>query len=61
MKTKWGDNPPYELVITATTVVDGDFTLKIKQIEEFVNSKTWLEVNVFAGAEAKEKQCSLFT
>jgi hypothetical protein len=52
-KTKAGENPPYEAIVISTIAPDDDGSLKIKYMEEFVDSKTKLELlKAFAAAQA---------
>ena len=54
MKTKHGADLPYEAIATATFATSDDGILKIKQIEVFVDSKTYLEnLKAYAAAKAK--------
>jgi len=53
-KTSLGIETTYEAITIAHVVTDEDGSLKIKKIEEFIDSKTFLEsMQAFAAAKAK--------
>jgi len=49
LKTTSGANSPYEALVIATIAADDEGNLKIKQVDEFGDSQTYLErINAFS-------------
>ena len=54
VRTRHGANPPYESMINATFILNEYGALKIDRVDEFVDSKTYLQ-NMKAATVAHAK------